>query len=546
MAKTSLLTVGVACVAALYPTFSSAAEPAVVVATAAQCNALLNANLLGTPDAPTQITGAKLVEPAGIVSGYCEVQGYVWPQVGFELLLPVSNWNGKFIELGCGGHCGVIELSIADCPAGYACIGTDAGHKATVYEGQGLWGGDVFDGLWGYGNLQAKVDWGYRAPHVTAVAGKAITALFYHQAPKKSYFMGCSTGGRQGLQEAQRFPWDFDGIIAGAPPINLSTLYMTFAWGILATHDKDGRPLLGKAELKLVTDAAVAKCDLDDGVGDGIISDPKHCRFDPAKLTCKANQTSRCLTQVQVEAVKKVYAGPTTSSGVSLSLGGPMPGSEYGLVDGAWGVNDWSEAYVGINGKRARYEPLVTAGLRYLFFVPDLGPAWKLSDFDFDRDYQNMGVAEALYDSSNPDLRKFKAAGGKLISYQGTNDISVLPQITEDYYDTVERTMGGREATQSFFRLFVFPGAEHCLIGGDGADTVNFLAVLEDWVENGKAPDRLIAAHLKNGESSGLKAFPLDPSRIQFTRPVYPYPIGAKYSGHGDPNNAANFVPAAR
>jgi hypothetical protein len=189
---------------------------------------------------------------------------------------------------------------------GYACIVSDMGHK-------------------GY-NLQAKVDWGFRATHVAALAGKAIAEHYYQDAPKKSYFMGCSTGGRQALQEAQRFPWDFDGIIAGAPPVNLSTLYVTSAWGILATHDSNGKPLLGKADLKLVSDAAVAKCDLDDGVKDGIISDPRHCGFDPAELTCKAKQTGGCLTPAQVEAVKKVYAGPMTSGGVKLSPGGANAG----------------------------------------------------------------------------------------------------------------------------------------------------------------------------------------------------------------------------
>lgn len=503
----------------------------------AQCKALEGADFSGVQDAPTQVTEAKLVESTGSAPGYCQVQGYVTPQVGFELRLPVANWNKKFIEFGCSGHCGAIGLegSPNECDAplrkGYACIASDMGHKGT--------GGD---GLWSLNNLQAKLDWGFRATHVVALAGKAISEHYYQGTPKKSYFWGCSTGGRQALQEAQRFPWDFDGIIAGAPPVNLSTLYMTFAWGILATHDTDGKPLLGKADLKLVTDAAIAKCDLDDGLKDGIISDPPRCRFDPAELTCKANQTSSCLTRVQVDAVKKVYTGPMTSGGVKLSPGGPMPGSEYGRWNDEWGGN-WSVAYLGTSGKPAAYEPLVTEGLRDLFFLPEFGAAWKLSDFDFDRDYKRMGIMESLYDSSNPDLRKFKAAGGKLLSYQGTNDISVLPQITEDYYETVERTMGGREATQSFFRLFVLPGVEHCG-GGDGADTVDYLSALESWVEDGKAPDRLIAAHMKSQRTTEIPKFPVAPSQVQFTRPVYPYPTKAKYQGRGDPNDAASFGPA--
>jgi len=177
------------------------------------------------------------------------------------------------------------------------------------------------------------------------------------------------------------------------------------------------------------------------------------------------------------------------------------------------------------------------------------GSAWKLSDFDFDfdfdfdRDYKRMDVMESLYDASNSDLRRFKAASGKLLSFQGTNDVAVVPQMSEDYYDAVERTMGGREATQSFFRLFVLPGVEHCG-RGVGADTVDYLTALENWVEQGKAPDRLVAAHLNEISMVWPARFPVDASKIQFTRPVYPYPTRAKCLGHGDSNGAANFGPA--
>jgi hypothetical protein len=541
MLMRDLLAFGAACaLIELLPAGASAAEADSVTSAAVKCQALENANFSGIPDAPAQVTAAKLEAVKEYLPAHCQVNGYVTPQVGFELELPVTNWNKKFIEIGCGGHCGVIEFdghNSCEGPLrkGYACIVSDMGHKGTAA-----------DGLWGLDNLQAKVDWGFRATHVAALAGKAIAEHYYQDVPKKSYYMGCSTGGRQGLQEAQRFPWDFDGIIAGAPPVDMSTLYMTDAWSILVTHDTDGKPLLGEADLKLVTDAAIAKCDLDDGVKDGIISDPRHCRFDPSELTCRANQTSGCLSPSQVDAVKKVYAGPVTSGGVKLSPGGPMPGSEFGHENDDL---DWGVAFVGVSGKPATTEPLVTEGLRDLMFLPELGSAWRLSDFDFDRDYKRLGVMESLYDASNPDLRKFKATGGKLLAYQGTNDISVLPQITEDYYEAVERTMGGREATQSFFRLFVLPGVEHCW-GGDGADTLDFLSALEAWVEKGEAPNRLIAAHLKKPTKKetmlDMPGFPLDPGNIQFTRPVYPYPTKARYQGRGDPNDAASFGPSTR
>jgi pimeloyl-ACP methyl ester carboxylesterase len=500
-----------------------------------QCQTLANMNFSDVQDAPTQIISTKFIRAERDVPDYCEVSGYVAPQVGFEMRLPLTDWNGKFLEQGCGGDCGdaIENLIIATCPLrrGYACIASDAGHK-------GSW----FDALWGYGDWQAKVDFGYRAPHVAALAGKAIIERFYHVTPKKSYFIGLSTGGRQALQEAQRFPWDFDGIIAISPPTDLSTIYMTFAWGMRVTHDKDGNPFLTSADLKLVTDAALAQCDQDDGVKDGIISDPLHCALNLAKLACALNQSSGCLSSMQIDAVAQVYAGPMTSSGMRLSLGGPVVGSEFG--GGALG--GWETIY-NSSGPMASMASEISNGLRYLFFLPELGPTWKLSEFDFDHDYKRLEVMEVLYDSSNPDLRKFNSAGGKLMIFQGLNDTSVPPQSIIDYYETVERTMGGRTNTQSFARLFLVPGVDHGL-NGVGAGLIDSLSALEAWVEDGNAPDRLIATHLKGDKDHSaldFSDFPPPIQRIQFTRPVFSYPNRAKYRGKGDTNNYENFVALA-
>jgi feruloyl esterase len=258
---------------------------------------------------------------------------------------------------------------------------------------------------------------------------------------------------------------------------------------------------------------------------------------------CRAGQTSGCLAPVQIEAVKKVYSGPLNSNGKSLTLGGPLIGSEIGQWDKDPRVG-WGFSYLGlgVDGVVGSYESLATDGFRYLFFWPDPGPTWKPSDFDFDRDSQRMGMMQALYDSGNPDLRKFKGAGGKLLIVQGLSDNSVLPRATIDYYETVERTMGGQKETQDFCRLFLLPGVGHGS-GGVGADTIDYLSALEAWVENGRAPDRLIAAHLKNEKLIEKPQFPLEQSQIQFTRPVYPYPTRAKYQGYGDSNDAASFGP---
>jgi hypothetical protein len=508
-----------------------------VSAFATNCAALASADFSTVQDAPTQITEAVAVKASDALPGYCRVTGYVAPQVGIKLALPES-WNGKFIEMGCGGHCGYLseEQLSASCGEalrkGYACIISDMGHKGT--------GGD---GLWAYNNLQAIVDWGYRGPHVTALAGKAISQTFYQKPPAHSYFSGCSTGGRQALQEAQRFPWDFDGIIAGAPPIRLADLYVTFAWGQRATHDAAGKPLLSIADLKLLTDGALARCDLDDGVRDGIISNPFTCPFRAADLACKKGQTTGCLTPEKVQAAEMIYSGPVDGAGNSLFGAGAAPGSELGEPELEKYGGDWGIYYLGTDQAPAAYADLTQEGLKYLFFSPAQSASWTMQQFDFDKDYKRLDVSQSLYDSSNPDLNRFKNAGGKLLIYQGLNDLSILPQWIIRYYQNVERVMGGREQTQDFVRLFSLPGVEHCA-GGSGADIVDYLTYLEDWVEQEKAPDRLIAAHLKKLDWAHPPTFPLDPSNTAFTRPVYPYPTKAKYRGHGDPDNAASFGPA--
>jgi hypothetical protein len=494
----------------------------------ADCKALASVNFSKLQDAPTQIIDAQPVDARDKEPAYCRIRGYVAPQVGFELRLPSPDWNGKFIEMGCGGACGNTGWTFW-CPLhrGYACIASDMGHRG---KGQ--------DMLWSSGNLQAQLDFDTRGPHVAALAGKAITERYYGKDSRKAYFFGCSNGGTQALAEAQRFPWDFDGIVdlAGVP--SYSDMNAAYLWSVRALQDKAGRPLLNRPDLQLVHDAALARCDLDDGVKDGIIGDPYHCDFDPAVLMCKAGARTGCLDKARVEAVKKVYSGPITSTGVKASyIRGFAPGSELGWVDDDSGLDSVNSNRIG------GLEEWALEVFRYMAFMPAAGPQWTLADFDFDRDYKRLGVSETLWGASNPDLRKFRSAGGKLIMVQGWNDQNVVPAGQVDYYETVERTMGGRSQTQAFFRLFMVPGMNHCT-GGDGAFAIDYLTYLEAWVERGKAPDVMIGAHVLGttwGQSLKL-TFPLDrDTPIGFTRPVYPYPLRAKYKGAGDPNDAANF-----
>lgn len=493
-------------------------------ASAGRCAALAREDFSQVSDAPTQIIKTEFVGSSSNGPTYCRVEGYVAPTVGFELRLP-EVWNGKFLQVGSGGHAGTFDPWVESCPIdkGYACLVTDMGHKGAARDG--FWG---YDGLWGYENLQARLDWGFRATHVVTIAGKAVTASYYGESPRKSYFMGCSTGGRQALQEAQRFPWDYDGIIASAPPTNLSAIYINAVWASRVSVDATGKRLLESEDLKLLTDSAMARCDLDDGIKDGIISDPMHCAFDPAQLACKSGETQRCLGPAQVEAARLLYAGAMDSHGRKLSRGGSFPGTE----------RSWSPS------PRDVVSAAMANGLRYLFFSPERDPSWKAGDFDFDRDYKRLGIMETLVDATNPDLREYKAAGGKLIAYQGLSD-SVIARGTIDYYETVERAMGGPPATQDFFRLFVAPGVGHCS-GGVGADAVDLLGALEAWVEHGQAPDRLLSGHLKEDSppfAYPYRQFPADSAKLSFTRPMFPYPTRAKYTGLGDPKDAANFVP---
>jgi hypothetical protein len=518
------------------PALADASPPA-ETAGVLQCNALASTDFSNVRDAPTQVTETKRIEASDGTPAYCRVRGYVTRSVGFELDLPESNWSGKFFESGCGGFCGVVRANCSDkLRKGYACLASDMGHRGTGS-----------DGLWAYNNIQAKIDWGYRATHVVTVAGKQITARYYGREPSHSYFMGGSTGGRQALVEAQRFPWDFDGIIAIAPAPSHTGVVMNMLWAILAGQGEENKPLFKQTDLQLVHDAVVAACDMNDGVKDGLIGDPRLCKFDPVELLCKSGQGSNCLTRAQVDAVRKIYSGPKDSKGEKLDHGGYLPGSEA----------NWVRLYFGSDEHAPQWLDETVNMFRYVAFPADPGPAWKPTDFDWDRDYKRLAIMEALYSGSNPDLRQFKAAGGKLIVSEGWADECIGPLNVVDYYETVEKLMGGRAATQAFFRLFMLPGVHHAG-GGEGADEIDYLSYLEAWVEKNEAPDEMIASHVdvdqfnsthgRPGEDTEklmreLEKFRADPKNVKFTRPAYPFPIRAEYKGSGDANDAANFRP---
>jgi hypothetical protein len=499
----------------------------------AACQALMSQDFSHVQDAPLQLTEARVVAAQSKTPAYCRVLGYVWPQVGIEMHLPVSSWNGKFIEVGDGGYGGDMYLFLCEGPVrrGYACIASDMGHK-----------GATALGLWGENNLEAQADWGFRATHVTALAGRALVRAFYAKPPSRSYMYGCSTGGYQGLVESQRFPWDFDGIVAIAPDADSEgDISMRQVWKFRQLVDNEGKPVFTIPDLELLHHAALEACDMDDGVRDGLISNPFGCRFDPGVLACKTGESRGCLNNVQIAAARNIYAGPRTSAGVPISTRGVFPGSEM----------DWATD--------ADASAEVSQFFKYLLYRP-ASSSWRITDFDFDHDYQRLGLG-AMYTDSNPDLRRFKAAGAKLLVAQGGYDGLEIPGAIFDYYETVERTMGGRADTMGFFRLFLVPGMRHCS-AGDGAFAVDYLAYLESWVEQGHAPEVMIGAHVdtdylltqsaEDGSSPRDRVwsaafrltYPLDGEvPVTFTRPFYPYPAYAKYIGHGNPSDARNFAP---
>jgi feruloyl esterase len=449
---------------------------------------------------------------------FCRVAGTVKPtaesDIQFELWLPPrADWNGKFEAVGSGASRGTIEYQrlMRALLRGYATVSTDSGHEST----------SGFDVSWALGQHERVIDFGYRAEHTVTQAAKVLTKQFYRRAPRHFYFVGCSQGGHHGLMEAQRFPEDYDGIIAGDPVYSWTGEMTEQLWNVRALQ-RTPAGALPIQKLQLLYELVVKA-----GAGDdGLIDDPRQCSFDPATLRCTAAEQSSCLTDAEVEAVQQMYAGPKTSAGLQI-----YPGLSRGGESG-WDVL-WS------NPSR-----LGGSGLGFYRFMLFQNPAWDLSMMDFDRDSavarQKLGN---ILDADNPDLSHFSKRGGKIIVYHGSADDMVPSQVSIDYYDSVTAKLGSKRVN-TFYRLFMIPGMWHCN-GGPGASVLfhsdeatavpldpdrDMLTALEQWVEQGHAPSKFIASRLgKDGTT-------------ERTRLVCPYPSVAKYRGEGDATRAENFA----
>jgi feruloyl esterase len=459
---------------------------------------------------------------------FCRVTATLAPtpdsDIKLEVWLPAHGWNGKFKGAGNGGFAGYISYSslAAAVAQGYATASTDTGHATP-------------DADWALGHPEKIVDYGYRAIHEMTVDAKIITKTFYGADAKPSYFASCSNGGRQALMEAQRFPDDYDGILAGAPA-NAWVPLLSAGIKIVQTLDQAG--YIPAAKIRAISQAVLAACDQQDGLKDGILNDPRQCKFDPATITCKVKDKDKdsdsCLIPRQADALKLLYSGAHDASG-KLIFPGLLPGAEEG--DGGWKTwitGDKQGASAGAFFVHGYFANMVYSNKDWDFKTANLEAAQKLA-------YEKTGDA---MDAMNPDLKPFFAHGGKLILYHGWNDAAISPINSVNYYNSAAATVGNETADKSL-RLYMVSGMQHC-DGGPGATSFgqggtsprtdpdhDIFTSLVEWVENGKAPSALIATKYRDG----------DPAKgAAMTRPLCPYPQSAKYDDKGDPNSAASFA----
>jgi feruloyl esterase len=485
-------------------------------------------------DDTTTITSATVISgsftapgttaPMTLPTEVCRIVGVAKPVadsvINFEVWLPTAGWNQKFLSGDEGGFAGQISyrLLAQHSSRGYATASTDTGHV------DALTGGD-----WIVGHPERVTDWGYRAKHVVTVAAKEAISGFYGQQPTKSYFAGCSNGGRQSMMELQRFPDDYDGYIIGSPAFNWTGQTTYWAWENQAF--KDAASVIPAAKLPALKQATVGQCDSVDGVADGIITNPRACTFNPDVLLCAAGtDNNSCLTQPQLTALKKVYQGPQDSIGRQL-----FPGNEIGAeTDSA----NW-DTFVTGTGIRMSLG-LFTYG-RMLYNLTD----YDSTAFNFDTDPNLLRAALGdKINATDTDLRAQKAKGIKVLHYVGWSDAALSPRGSVQYYEDVAAKVGGLDKAQEFYKLYMVPGMVHChggpgpnefgqyVYNKDGTAKDDIVKALEQWVEQGQAPDTLTAT--KRVTNDDLT------SPVVMKRPLCPWPKVQKYVG-GDPNVEASF-----
>jgi hypothetical protein len=430
---------------------------------------------------------------------HCRVTGVIGSEIQFRLLLP-DTWNSKFLMGGGGGFVGSIENQVqGTVNAGFATVGTDTGHRA-----------DGTDASWALNNVERQLNYGYLGVHRTAEAAKAIVRAYYGADASRNYFLGCSNGGRQALMEAQRYPDDFDGIVAGAPALDFVGIAAQFIKDAQAMFpdQRNSMPLFALETLKSIETQILEKCDAIDGLKDGLMEDPRRCSIDVNGLSG--------LTDVQRAALKKVYAETTDKSGVifpAQPVGGEGAGWPTWIAGGAPQLSQ-------LGSLRRRFG---TQFFKYFVFGDD---AWDYTKYDVSNTRKDAGLVGTFLNATNPDLDPFKSKGHKLVMWHGWSDPALTALGSIKYYEQVQaRDPNLRE----YFRMFLMPGVLHCG-GGPGPDTVDWAAIITDWVENGKAPEHIVARKVGPGDA------------LLRSRPLCSYPQHAVYEGSGSVDDAEKFA----
>lgn len=513
-----------------------AAEDLAPMAAATPCAGLAAVDLATIGGAGSSVTSAEETTSDGIA--VCSVTGTLAPEINFQVLLPVQTWTQRYLQVGCGGLCGNITLrsgASSGCQVlndgGFVMAATDMGHS-----GQGAaWGLDP----------QRYADFSHRAQHVTALAAKALIQAYYGQPARYSYFNGCSDGGREALMAALRYPDDFDGIIAGAPAM-LFQVQNTLHHGWLARSnmDAEGRPILLSHKLPALHAAVIAACDATDGLADGLISQPALCQFDAASIACAdGRDDATCLTPAEITAVRKFYDGPRDAAGLPLTPGQSTFGSEL----------NWQGVFVPDEVDQEPFSKMIAEPvLQNLAFDPPR-PEMTLQDLEFSTaTLDALRARHPMIDATSPELSAFAGIGGKLILWHGLADPHIAPANTLALHKAMIATMGA-DKVQAFSRLYLLPGMGHCG-GGQGPSQLDLLTPMLDWVETGIAPDAIATATTAEtstfGQPDGVEGGGGHPPARDLgvaplpdmTRPVFPWPATAVFSGSGNPHDAADWT----
>lgn len=551
--KTRILRWLIATGAMLLATQVSANVNLAVVKPVMDCGQLAAVNLSDKIGAKVTMTAAT---PLKTDKGtYCQVKATIAPAIGVEVALPQQQWTQRFLQVGCGGLCGQINLSPANAngcaPATqgeFVVAATDMGHS-----------GGMMDASWAE-DPQKRIDFAYRANHLTAQLAKALIQAYYGQAQKYAYFMGCSDGGREALMEAQRFPDDFDGISAGAPAAFFQFQNSFFhGWNVVANQRADGSAILLQDRLPILHRAVLAHCPTLSGVNDGLLANPYACTFSANWVkTCAANQSDKsdCLTTEEIGVAEKLYRGAYDSAGNQFVVAGLPLGSEL-----RWPVPASADGH-------SMSEMMALPALQSVLLPGGKQNITSLRDFPLNKqNFAAVAQLAPLYNAANTNLSRYMERGGKLLMWHGLADDSVSPAFSIAYYRGVEAYLG-KQATEKFIRLFLLPGVAHCG-GGEGLDQIDLLTPLMAWTEQQIAPQVLMAGKSAQPASAGMPPMPPQGKMpagetsaaahfhgvqrasspvasamppLKATRPVFPYPSIAHYTGKGSPDKAENYV----